>query len=1225
MSRINNLMWFGLRQAIGGLVGEEALGLSNSAINFVRKLFADNSQTLPAALAKANDRAWQSLSIALAGDGIFDSIKVFFSSGDDKGIREQVRVFLDGYTLAFGGSSVEFRKQCLQELNQAKAKGLLTAKNISANEMSKQAANFERYTDPSKMITAAGHVMEQIAEDLSIEFPNLGKLMGQTPEGSPPLLVSAFAYFFRREVETNDELSNGLVFDGLRQLSASQAKGFGEVGKALNSMGDDFEKVINQLVRIETRVEEVSLVVKGTHVAVLDMHAELQKLGSAHLGNADEVRQLMHEVIQKIEQVGMKHGEVKPQHSFSIRTEGERAAVKQLLARFRQIPAQQQQQVPALQNGIGKLQFGSGDFDEARATFNAVSNNTSDSSAKAEAHFNAYRAALESKNFVEAFVAIQVTASLDPKRFEPFPISRYKPKSLLGAGGFGAAFLCHDQFLNSAVVVKTLHDTEIESNMAKVFNEAQILKKLHHPAIISVEDCGYADLTKMARPYIVMEYFPGLSLEKFIQERGIITPEEMTLVALQVAEGMHAAHQNNILHRDLKPDNILVRKEGRNWKVKIIDFGLAMRKTTIETSIAARGEGETTIGNSVAGTIKYAPPEQMGDMKGVKAGAYSDVYSFGKVFCYALFKTTDPKDRHWKGVAENIRGNLKEMVDQCKEEELKYRYADFEPVLKILKGLGSSRPVKVQQAKVEPPPIPKVEIQPQGEAVKKAGEVITNALGIKFAWIPAGTFMMGSPKSEEGRIPNETSHKVTITKGFYLGIYTVTQEQWECVMGNNPSSKTKGAKLPVTDVSWKDCWGFIKKLNAKTGDVYRLPSEAEWEYACRAGTATAYSYGDYMTMNDANFDGESIEAVGSYKPNAFGIYDMHGNVWEWCEDWYGDYPDGAVMDPRYPVTGEYRVLRGGSFGVNVSAARSSYRDYNAPSDRLVSNGFRLARTADFKATVPAPIPAVVMPVTGNILIAPFTEAKAKEIQKSVAKILQKEVEEKVDFGKGIKLDLVLIPAGKFIMGTPASETGRNINEPQHEVTLTKPFYMGKYEVTQEQWEAVMGTGFLWFGGNPSSTKGAKLPVTDVSWADCQEFIKMLNVKTSGGYRLPTEAEWEYACKAGTNTAYSVGNSITKVDANIDGSGTKAVGSYKPNAFGLYDLHGNAWEWCEDWYGDYPVKAVTDPKGPTAGKYRVLRGGSFDYYESKARSSSRNYRFSPTFGDPDCGFRLVRTP
>ncbi len=225
-------------------------------------------------------------------------------------------------------------------------------------------------------------------------------------------------------------------------------------------------------------------------------------------------------------------------------------------------------------------------------------------------------------------------------------------------------------------------------------------------------------------------------------------------------------------------------------------------------------------------------------------------------------------------------------------------------------------------------------------------------------------------------------------------------------------------------------------------------------------------------------------------------------------------------------------------------------------------------------------------------------------------------EEVIDLGKGVKLEMVLIPAGKFKMGSPASEKGRNDNETQHGVTLTKPYYMGKYEVTQEQWESVMGK-------NPSETKGAKLPVTDVSWEDCQEFIKKLNAKTGGGYSLPTESEWEYACSAGTTTAYSFGDSLTKSDANIDGNSIKTVGSYKPNAFNLYDMHGNVWEWCEDWKADYPAGAVTDPKGPATGTYRVLRGGSFINVVSTARSSLRVYN-SPTLRYSYGGFRLTRT-
>ena len=220
----------------------------------------------------------------------------------------------------------------------------------------------------------------------------------------------------------------------------------------------------------------------------------------------------------------------------------------------------------------------------------------------------------------------------------------------------------------------------------------------------------------------------------------------------------------------------------------------------------------------------------------------------------------------------------------------------------------------------------------------------------------------------------------------------------------------------------------------------------------------------------------------------------------------------------------------------------------------------------------------------------------------------------------VKLEMVLIPAGKFVMGSPKSEKGRNDDETQHEVTLTKPFYIGKYEVTQEQWEAVMGN-------NPSQIKGNKLPVTDVSWEDCQEFIKKLNAKTNGGYRLPTESEWEYACRAGTTTVYSFGDKITPKDANYEDSKIAkpvAVGSYQPNAFGLYDMHGNVWKWCEDWAGDYPSGTVTDPKGPATGERRVLRGGSFDNDGLLARSSNR-FDIKTTSRSGVGGFRLARTP
>lgn len=227
--------------------------------------------------------------------------------------------------------------------------------------------------------------------------------------------------------------------------------------------------------------------------------------------------------------------------------------------------------------------------------------------------------------------------------------------------------------------------------------------------------------------------------------------------------------------------------------------------------------------------------------------------------------------------------------------------------------------------------------------------------------------------------------------------------------------------------------------------------------------------------------------------------------------------------------------------------------------------------------------------------------------------------EVIDLGKSVKLEMVLIQPGTFKMGSKKNDKDHREDETLHEVTLTKPFYLGKYEVTQEQWEAVMGD-------NPSFAKGAKLPANGISWDQCGEFVKKLNAKTNHVFRLPTEAEWEYACRAGTTTAYSFGDEITPKDFNYDESKIGkpvVIGSYKPNAFGLYDMHGNVWEWCEDWHGYYPARPVTDPKGPATGEYRIIRSGSFYFSGTMARSATR-YGYSPTDKYSFIGFRLAKS-
>ena len=273
-----------------------------------------------------------------------------------------------------------------------------------------------------------------------------------------------------------------------------------------------------------------------------------------------------------------------------------------------------------------------------------------------------------------------------------------------------------------------------------------------------------------------------------------------------------------------------------------------------------------------------------------------------------------------------------------------------EPELKFI-----SEPAAVTPAWPSPlPPLPATTARPISEPHRKPDTGNFDAI---FVDIAPGTFIMGSPEDEPGRRDDETHHEVTITRGFCIQATPVTQGQWKSVMGTNPSNFVKeGLDCPVEGVSWNDCQEFIRKLNQKGEYGYRLPTEAEWEYACRARTNTAFYDGEIIKKRFGRKD-TCLEAIGWYtansdgkthpvadkKPNAWGLFDMHGNVCEWCQDWYGMYPLMPQRDPRGVMIGPGCLVRGGSWTSTSQDCRSARRLYHSPNSRSKFVGLRLVR------------------------------------------------------------------------------------------------------------------------------------------------------------------------------------------------------------------------------------------------------------------------------------------
>ena len=585
---------------------------------------------------------------------------------------------------------------------------------------------------------------------------------------------------------------------------------------------------------------------------------------------------------------------------------------------------------------------------------------------------------------------------------------------------------------------------------------------------------------------------------------------------------------------------------------------------------------------------------------------------------------------------------------------------------------------------------------------------VVSSIGVELVWVPGGSFDMGkelNPASGYGDVT--PVHPVTLS-GFLMGETEVTQAQWLAVMGWLPDGLTAsgygvGDKCPVYFVRWYDAVEFCNALSEREGLTpaytvsgtnvtwnrtatgYRLPTEAEWEYAAKGGNGTPGNY-TYAGNNSADEvawhsgNSSSTQEVGAKKPNGLGLHDMSGNVYEWCWDWYDSYSSEPQSDPEGASSGSGRVGRGGSWYSSAEFVRSADRRSNAPGSLTGSRdfGFRLVRSSEVTANAETPN-IIVQPINGAYLLndpasplmvqasvsdggtlsyqwysntlnsnsggtlisgaqapiyTPPTNAVGTVYYYAVvtntnngvngirtatvasAAVVVGVIEVPIDVG------MVWVPGGSFEMGRNMGTGGGSDTTPVHTVTLTTGFYMGKYEVTQAQYQAVMGT-------NPSSFTGENLPVETVSWYDAVEFCNVLSEiegftpyytinKTEGsdpnntntsdpyrwlvtrnttatGYRLPTEAQWEYAAKGGNPDAAGwVGYTYAGSDdpnevawyGDNSGSTTHAVGTKNPNGLGLYDMSGNVWEWCWDWYESYSSDAQTDPEGASSGSNRV---------------------------------------
>ena len=555
-------------------------------------------------------------------------------------------------------------------------------------------------------------------------------------------------------------------------------------------------------------------------------------------------------------------------------------------------------------------------------------------------------------------------------------LGRYRAIAPLGQGGFGRTFRAIDEAKPSkpTCVIKQFFPIQQGTNTA---NKAA---ELFHQEAVRLEELGHhqqipellAHFEEEKHQYLVQQFINGQNLAHILEQKGAFSETEIRSLLTDLLRVLEFVHSKQVIHRDIKPENI-IRCQVDNQLV-LVDFGAA--KFATGTALARTG--------TVIGDFRYIAPEQAVG-KGVFA---SDLYSLG-VTCIHLLTNVEPLELFdtdedawvWQNYLPNpVSDELRSILDKMIQKGAKRRYQSAEDVLNALTpqklSVVPTNPKISQASSLKTFDFDVVTVNAQGRETnrrRKQAKYFSEDLGggvtLEMVEIPGGTFLMGSPDTEKRRSSRESpQHQVTVAP-FFMGKFTVTQAHWKAV-ANLPAmnqdlqldpSSFKSAKRPVENVSWHDAVEFCARLSKKTGKSYRLPSESQWEYACRAGTTTSFHFGETITTDLANFNGNSTYAsaptgkyrqktteVGSFPPNAFGLYDMHGNIYELCADVWHDYYNSAPTDGSAWESGgnnSFRVLRGGAWSNNPEHCRSAVRDKLHPDSRGRFYGFRVALSA----------------------------------------------------------------------------------------------------------------------------------------------------------------------------------------------------------------------------------------------------------------------------------------